>query len=441
MHHSRRQFLKLLGMAVGASLSGCGGGGVPPGGAGPGNPAPLAYEFVPVIRSGQDLPAQARAASNGAPFMGGVVINDRRHVCFHCLDEQEVRGVYRVDVSDQGVMEPVRKVIREGDVLPDGTVVADFSDGELDNLDDYLFMVEDPEGVHSLQYCPGGGEFSPLCKDFQELNAGVKLCGEIYPVEALSDDGRILCVSDYFDEDGEAEGEGLFLMPADQPDQAQLIVAHGQLIPGTTACIKSIGVAELSSGGRYLIQGSASPTLDDGSIDSSGSPMTYVLTGVVGESPQVLALDPQLGGDDQGYIRASAVMCPRLKGNSVGAVLQIDENVTELWIDQKRLLQGNLEGGGSLSPRGSQILSFLPPVFGPDGLVYFEVFTADGMELVLFDGSGFHTVLAKGDTLEGQVVETIIFGALPECVNNNGELVFMAEFANGESVILLGLPV
>lgn len=47
-------------MAVGASLSGCGGGSVQPGGGGGSvTPAPLAYEFIPVIRSGQELPVQA----------------------------------------------------------------------------------------------------------------------------------------------------------------------------------------------------------------------------------------------------------------------------------------------------------------------------------------------------------------------------------------------
>lgn len=373
--------------------------------------------------------------------MGGVVINDRRHICFHCTDKEDKRGVYRVDVSDAGALSPVREVIREGDVLPDGTVVADFSDGELDNLDDYLFLVEDPEGIHSLQYCPAGGEFQPLCKDFQELNSGVKLCGEIYPVEALADDGRIVYVSDYFDADGNATAEGLFVMEADHPEQSQLLLAHGQLLPGTTACVQSIGVTELSAGGRYLIQGSASPTLAEGSLDSSGKPMTFVLTGVVGESPQLLALDPALGGADQGYRQATCVMCPRIRGRSIGAVLQIDENVTELWVDGKTLLRGDLEHGGSLSPRGAPILSFLPPVFGPEGLVYFEVFTFEGMELVLYDGSSFRTIVAKGDLVGDQIVETIIFGALPECVNSNGDLVAMAEFANGESVILLGMPV
>lgn len=71
--------------------------------------------------------------------------------------------------------------IREGDGLPDGTIVSDFSDGELDNQDDDLFTVKDPEGIHSLQYCPDGGQLQPLCKDFQELNGGVKLCGENLP--------------------------------------------------------------------------------------------------------------------------------------------------------------------------------------------------------------------------------------------------------------------
>lgn len=442
---SRRDFLKLLSMAVGASLSGCGGESVPLSSSGTPGPAPLAYQFLPLIGSGQELPTNrsilSLAVEGDPPFMGGVMINDRRHVYFHALDKQEDRGIYRIDVDDSGATSNLKHIIHEGDVLPDGTVVVDFSDGEINNQDDFLLSVEDDNAVDSLQYCPDGGDFQPMAKSYQDLSTGVKLAAEICMAQALSDDGRILFVSDYYDEAGDCEGQGLFTMPVGQPQAAQLVLANDALIPGTSACIGTIGVSELRAGGRYLVQGSASPTAEEASTNDDGLPYTYLMVGQVGETPQLLALAPGLGSAGGGVVSASCYMCPRLSNDSVGAVLQTDPNTTRLWLNQNVLLEANLDGAGTLSPRGSKIITLLPPVFGPGGLVFFQAFTADGMELILYDGNRYTTLLSKGDRLAGKIIETILFGCLPEAVNAQGELVTIVEYSDGEVAILLGIPV
>ena len=86
-------------------------------------------------------------------------------------------------------------------------------------------------------------------------------------------------------------------------------------------------------------------------------------------------------------------------------------------------------------------MSIIPHVFGPNGLLYFEVFTQQGMEIVVWDGSDAYTLLARGDVVDGKTVETIIFGALPDCVNANGDFAAIVEFDDGETDVYLGIPV
>ncbi len=441
---SRREFLKFLSLAVGASLSGCGGSnsGVLGGAIGP---APVSYQFVPLVRSGQSLPQGSSffgpAVEGEPPFLGGVMINDKRDIVFHAADQTDVRGIYRLAVGDSGATSDIKTVIREGDILPDGTGVDEFSDGELNNSGDFAVQVENAEGIDSLQYCPDGGDFVKVAESFQELSGDAKISGEICECLSLSDDGRLMFVAEYYDDEGEAEGEGLFLMPIGQGGQTQLIVSNNQLLPGTTSAIQTFGVSELYSGGNYLIQGSASPTEGGLSTSDDGSPLTYLVKGRVGEVPQLLAAHPALGATGEGVFRGSIFMCPRMGASGVGTILQTDANKTELWLNSELLLGADAESGGSLSPRGSRIISMFPPVFGPSGLIFLQVYTNDGMEIVLYDGSQFRTLLARGDTLLGKVVEDIMFGALPESVNAQGELVAVVVFEDDETVVMLGVPV
>lgn len=466
---SRRDFLRLLSMALGASLTGCGSdsgaqssdGTFAAGPPGEEDLIPLAYEYVPIIKSGDALPGGVRLAEKGIryalfsngesppPFMGAVVVTDSRHIYFHALDDQGTRGIYRVDVDDKYGRSECKKVIREGDRLPDGTVVTDFSDGDVNNGDDFVVGVVDPDGINSIQCAAGGGNFAPLVKSGSGL-ANVRLGEDICQNQAISDDGNVLFVADYLNSEEDVLGDGLFVMPAGRPQAAQLVLPSQSLLPRTTCPIQTLSTTEIGPGGRYLVQGSAATGVGLGSADASGRPQTFLLSGTVGQTPRLLAVDSALGGGGAGVATGSVYMCPRMnfRTQAAGFIVQIDDDRTQLRVNDTAVCGADLTGNrGTLSPRRSPILTMLPPVFGPGNQVFFQVFTADGMEIVLWDGSfregrpRLTTVLRRGQVVNGKTVETILFGCLPEAVNSRGEFVAIVEFTDGETDIFLGCPV
>ncbi len=100
------------------------------------SPAPNAYRFVPLLASGATLPGRrvvlAQSTSDGGlPFMGAVMVNDRRHVCFHATDQAGKQGVYQLDYESDGQSSPIEPLIVEGDRLDDGTVVDTVYAGDL----------------------------------------------------------------------------------------------------------------------------------------------------------------------------------------------------------------------------------------------------------------------------------------------------------------------
>jgi hypothetical protein len=441
--HNRRDFLKLLGLAVGTTLAGCGGsnsaGVVAPGF----SPAPNAYRFIPVVGSGGTLAGQravlAQGTSNGGlPFIGAVMVNDRRHVCFHATDQEGSQGVYQVDYESDGNLSPIEPLIVEGDRLEDGTVVDTIYAGDLNNADDTVFVVKDPEGKQTLQYSESRAPFQRLLTPYDDLSSEVRLYGDLQSYVALSGQGDMMLVCNYRTEDGYADGEGLVYIPNKSASSARLVLSKDQLLPGTASAVRTFGLYDLRPGGDYLVLGSAA-LLEGSPDDNSGPPPTYLLRGRVGEEPETLVAHPSLGSPSA--IPGFITMGPRLSAEGFGAVVQTDENHTALWIDQEKILDADFAQGGSLSPRGAKIFSMFPPVFGPNGLVFVEVFTSNGAELLVYDGQGFSTVLATGDTIGGKQVDMILFGALPHCVNSLGELVAVVEYTNGESAVILGMPV
>ncbi len=253
---------------------------------------------------------------------------------------------------------------------------------------------------------------------------------------AISDSADLMFASNYRDADGEAEGEGLFFIPNETVSETRMILSNNQLLPGTTSAIRSFGLSDLRSGGEYLVHGSAAPVEGGGPTD--GSVLTYLLHGRVGETPRTLVADSSLGVS--GALPGSVYMAPRMGEEKYGAIVQSPNEDTALWINDEMLLEAGLEQGGSLSPRGSQILSMFPPVFGPNGLVFVEVFTVDGAEILVYGGGKFSTILATGDNVGGKKVEMLVFGGVSHSVNAQGELVAVAEFDDGTSAVLLGMP-
>ncbi|MFA5504765.1 MAG: hypothetical protein WC314_25435 [Vulcanimicrobiota bacterium] len=438
---SRREFLKLLGLAVGASFTGCGSSGgdsfVRNGGQ-----APLAYRFVPLVNAGAVLPRSssiiAQASDDAAPFLGGVMINDLRHVCFHANDQAQRKGVFEVDYDADGNTAPIKHLLQEGDVLADGTVVDDISGGYLNNEDEAVFVVNDSDGVASMQVSRGLDSFETFFGEYDTVSDGGQLDGELQPEVGLADNGDLLFVCCGKNEEGVEIGESLYYLPKDTASETTRLLSENDLIPGSNCAFRSFGLAEIGNDGSYLVQGCAAPLEADLTSETS-SGLTYLAMGQVGEEPEILVADPTLG--ISGAIQGTVCMGARMSEIGCGFICQTDSDHTQLYLDKRKLLEASIDGTGSLSPRNQPIVSFFPPVFGPNGMMLVQVFTATGTEILAYDGQSFSTVLARGDFIGGKQVEMILFGCLPHAINVHGEFVAVVEFTNGESAVVVGMPV
>jgi hypothetical protein len=451
---NRRDFLKLLGLAAGVSLTGCGGGSGSSGTSGSGGgsigavtssagatPVANAYHFTPLVDSGGALAAGKKvlsaAGSDDVPFTGAVLLNDRRHVCFYATDEGGRQGVYRIDYESNGATSEPDPLIVEGDVLPDGSVVDGVAGGALNNADDTAFVITDVNGKQVLECSKDGGPYQKQLTPYDDLADGVRLYGDLHAELAVSDRGDLLFCSNYRDGDGYAKGEGLFLAPGGNNAETVRIVSKDDLLPGTGAGIRGICLFDLGADGSYLVQGSAAPLEAPPSPD--GVPLTYLLRGRLGETPEILFADSSLGVP--GVPAGSVNMGPRVSSQGYGAVVQTGDNQTALWVNGSRLLEADFENGGMLSPRGAKIISMFPPAFGPSGLMFVEIFTPNGAELLVYQGQTFATILATGDRIGDKIVDMFLFGALPHCVNDYGEIALAAYYTDGTSSVVLGMPV
>ena len=438
--HNRRDFLRLLGLAAGATIVGCGGSGEIVNGFNSSS-LPNAYQFTPIVTSGTTLPnrsiIRAQAAGDGGPpFIGAVVVNDRRHICFHANDETGKMGVYRIDYDVFGDTSDIQSIVEEGQTLSDGTVVDIISPGDLNNSDDSVFVIEDPQGRKTVQYSKDGAPFERLCSGYQSLSDEAELFGDLHSDLCLSGDGDLMFCCPYRNEDGILQGEGLFYVPQESTSQTKRVLSREKLLAGTSSAIRTFGIFDVRPGGNYICHGTAAPLEED---VTDGDRLTYLVRGRVGEEPETLVASPELG--DTNAIQGSVFMAPRLGDSDYGAIVQTDRDKTTFWFDGKKLLDADFAVGGSLSPRGAKIISMFPPVFGPNGLVFIQVFTTQGTEILVYDHRGFSTVLASGDRINGRELGMIIFGALPHCINSYGDLVCVADFVDGESSILLGRAV
>ena len=321
--HNRRDFLRYLGLAVGATLTACGGsGGVNGGTVGNFNNgfSPLGYRFVPLASAGGVLPKStilAKGTDQASPFLGGVMINDKRHVCFHANDETLLKGVFEVDYDANGNASEVKHLIQEGDVLPDGTVVNDISGGYLNNQDELVFVVTDAEGNSSLQVSRGLGEFQPMFKEYQTVSSDCILDGDLQPEVGLADNGDLLFVCCGKDQEGTSLGEALYYTPRDTASNTVKLLGENELLPGTNCAIRTFGFCEVGADGSYLVQGRAATTESGNANDGdTTSGQSYLVSGRVGENPEILVADPALG--ISGAIQGSVIMAARPAGEIGG---------------------------------------------------------------------------------------------------------------------------
>lgn len=447
--HNRRDFLKLLGGAFGAVwLSGCGGSDFSSPITGNSLILPTTYRLTPVFQSGTPLPGgssvlvAAQGASNqDLPFPGGLLLNDQSQLFFHAVDNVGRLGIYRVDLNSANPSATIAKVIRNGDVLPDGNTAVHHSCGDLNNNNDFLIAIKTANGLNSLYLSRELGPLNRVLSAFDSLDSGITLHGHIKGSATLHDDSDFLFTSNFYDPTrSRGNSQGLFFVPKADTSKAELLLASGDLLPGLEATVNTIGHSQLHSQGRFVVHGAASPL----SGQSSNPHLSYVLRGKVNEEHQLLGFHPDLPHSQMmptSVAMGTAVMSPRLGHSSHSTLVHLSTNESELRVDGRVVYLAQAPGGASLSPRGNPIVSMLPPVFGPSGLFLVQLFTTQGMELVVSNGTQSATVMARGDKLDGQTINTILCGALARGANRRAEFATVVEFTNKQHAIVLGTPV
>jgi hypothetical protein len=99
---------------------------------------------------------------------------------------------------------------------------------------------------------------------------------------------------------------------------------------------------------------------------------------------------------------------------------------------------------GDPSPAGGEVLGFGPGSFGPDGVLYYTLFSRSvaGLELAAYNGRDHRILLSRGDALSdgSPPIESVIFGTTTEHVDSEGRLAFLCEFPDATSLVV-GVPV
>lgn len=459
----RRSFLKILGASLGSALlTSCtsggsgGGGGIPTGGNGGLTPLPNAFNFVQLVSTNTPLPGgnkvQAKSAVRtaklvGLAFNGAVLINDLGQVVFHASNSDGKVGIYRIDTRSGGA---IRKIVAEGDALPDGSTVRRFGVGALNNRGTFVTVIQRVDKREGL-YIDRGNGLELLLTALTTLPSGVRVTGRFLPHVSIHDNDDILFGAHYADKRrGSRTGQALFFAPRAQASQAQLVLGRGDVLPGTTSTIDTIGAFVLEEGSRFVLHGQAKPA---GMAPPAGHPptfstmpTTFAARGTVGGSLTLLAAHgavdvPSAQRGAATFSTASSVMAPRTSGGRHAAIHHTSTRKAELRIDGQLLLIADLDGNGSASPEGHRIVSMLPPVVSRAGLIFYHIVTTRGMELCVTNGEAQATVLSRGDQINNAQVNTIFFGGSPHGANASGQIVAVIEFTDRTAGIYLGNPV
>lgn len=340
---NRREFLRLMGSAMGcALLAGCGGGGGGPsgisggggtGGGGGAAPLPSGFRLTPVLDNGNSLGGglsvvgnlvrgpsrrspsdhpfawyfdlQDKQQGQRAPavnpkrtqilgaFPGQAWVTDQGQLGFLALDSQGSRGMYLADIDDSGPTPRavnIRKVLRIGDLLPDKAVSAvNISAGDVGGNGTVAMRVETGDNGRVSVYVYKDGQLQPLLSTYQRIpslfprgSTSAMLFGAI----SVHDDDSILIAPPLTSaQDINSLGQGLLYLPNGRLSDAALVLHKGDMVADTTSTVRTIGTFQLHDDGRYIVMGSAIPAGYTNAQRPSGpegtDPLTYLMTGNV----------------------------------------------------------------------------------------------------------------------------------------------------------------
>ncbi|HWG84769.1 MAG TPA: hypothetical protein VNT60_04735 [Deinococcales bacterium] len=476
---NRRDFIRLAGAALGGTLiTSCGVNQADVQSAAPGPQAqlPNGFQFFNMKDSGQPLPGGALpenyrldaviydgASGSGAAY--GAVGSDGRV------------GLYGAAFDLSGSTPRLAGeavIIRTGDQL-DGKVVRGL-DAFDSNLRGDLAIVVKTDGEYKAPkvdergrvtsgeqvmptqtlYLRREGRFQRLLGLGDRSVEGHELYGIFHDVD-LHDDGRILVVAEYGHKlgDGRLEARnGIFTLSGGDPATTRLVLSNARKLAQTldAPTLSRFGLVDLHDRGHFVAQAitdvpqAGSPGFNPQSLGGGTGGGTVLVRGSLDanlaspNSVRVLASsEASAGRATQSAVRGLNIMGPRSgPGYSVAHVLHASAS------EQAFVRDGQVVArSGELSPSGDRILSFVSPVMGSGGEMYFVVVTEAGFELCAQASGRQRTLLRTGDKLanDARAVGGIHLGYVTSQVDGAGRLAFTVTFQDGTAALVLGLPV
>jgi hypothetical protein len=452
MNMKRKEFLKLLASGIGgAILTACGSGS---GGAGVGSgsngsiPVPNGYKLFPLLSTGDKLPS-GKTASDLTPIL---MINDNNEILVHCKDSDKAHGIYEytLDYRDnQPIVVQTRKILREGDSLPNGVIADHFHVGCTNSAGNFAIAVTDKKnGIKNIYLERDKGGLVSIVNPHDNLPGGAGTFASIFGDLDLDDTNSIILASHFLPEGENAPKQGLFyLANGAVTSKGSLLLSSGELVPGAGTSVNRIGLIDLSNGGGdYVAQISCgTPQGITRTKGTSGqSEQTGVIYGSIHQSGKrgLRSISRSINlsrATGLAAVRGDVLHGPRIGGDrNIGHIVQTSDTNMVMYLDDLRVL-----GTGDRTPKENTVTSFSGPIIGSNGLLHFCTMTNRGTEICLFDKVSVHSVITVGETIaaSGERIIALDFGSVRNMVDTEGRLVFLATLESGKKTVVLGIPI
>jgi hypothetical protein len=472
MQTNRRDFLKASGLAVsGALLGACGT-----------SPNPI----QPPIGSDAVLPNGYQffmLKNSRQPLVGGVAtknlrldaaIDSEQRVYYSAVDSSGRIALYRLQLEFQGNTPRVvqdQRLIRTDDWL-DGRKVVEINAHDINDQGHLAVVLKfetetdynttDDQGnfdggkaklkMQAL-YLETGQGLVRVLKEHQTNPEGHEFAGMFGDVTFHNN--QLLVVANYYHHAPNSFKEvrqGVFGLVAGSPE-ARLVVSSGIPLAANTSAplVSQFGLICLHDKGQFVLQTTLTPAHEMAAAFVQGASQTAVLRGNLNTLGVASA---RTGVANNLRVEASSISsglhttatrangltyyAPRSGANQQVAHVVIQDKQHSLLLNNQVLLQT-----GNRTPTGRTVREVATPHLAQDGLVFFQVSTEAGVELVVSNGKQNRTILRNRDRLANYaspIGNFIGLGYTAMHTDDAGKLVFVVDHEDETQSLVVGIP-
>lgn len=445
--YSRRDFVRLTSCALGGViLAGCGSGN---GGTGSGISTPNGYYFYRLKTAGEQAGTGSRSLAV-YEFGSSVHIGSDGLVTFDALDVDGNQALFQFDIDFSGQRPRIDReltALLSGDILADGRVVKKFVAHDVNNAGNIAAVIQ-PANNSERHYGSGLYLNDPRTGSGFEriLGVGDVFHNDVYESTgiigdvSLGDGNSLLFSATHLT--SSAPKSSIFHLPEGLLANSNLVMSTGDYVNGSEEQFTGFGILDHLAEGSFSVTAShrisnylgANQAGTDGSINS-------LLTGHLNNPDDHLMLS---AGESMvnSVHTANVHYGPRVAPDGT-VYSKIADSDRESLIADDVVLKTTDE----VTFRGDKIDSFTPGCVSPDGVFYYSEYseTRDGLytDLYAYDGANHNLILSTGDTLSdgGSPVKHILFSTTTNHIDADGRLVFVCEFSDRSTAVVVGMPV